>query len=153
MALSLGLSYYFYQANLDAFRVQTERQKTAMMRLVDSFVTHYSDVRSKFGSEAPVPATFRAHAIENFNKNWDPDHPLRLRMVGRNGTAIATRPNDPQLLEAIELLANSERPKAKTLITVQNNDGTYFLRSLFPSIASKEICVSCHNSMPLATTT
>jgi len=58
-------------------------KKATALRLVDAFVTTYSQLRSRFGKDAPVPATFRAQSIENFNNKAGSSNPLVLRWVGR----------------------------------------------------------------------
>lgn len=67
-AISAVVGTYFYNVSLKAFVVQKADEKATALELVSAFVTTYSSVRSQFGQNAPVPATFRAHSIESFNK-------------------------------------------------------------------------------------
>ena len=74
---------------LKAFFDQKAAEKATALQLVDAFVTTYSRFRSQFGQDAPVPATFRAHSIEDFNKKLGSDSAFMLRWVGRQGRQIA----------------------------------------------------------------
>src|SRR5712691_7987482 len=67
-AISAAVASYFYNTSLKTFVAQKADEKATALQLVDAFVTTYSRFRSQFGPNAPVPATFRAHAIENLNK-------------------------------------------------------------------------------------
>src|SRR6476660_5863826 len=91
-ALSVAVGYGFYHFSLTWFKEHKSSEKVIALQLVDAFVTNYSAIRSQFGSTAPVPATFRAHAIEAFNKQNGNSSEFRLRWVGRVGRAIVTSP-------------------------------------------------------------
>jgi len=67
-ALSVAVGCGFYYFSLNWFQEHKSSEKITALQLVDAFVTNYSAVRSQFGKDAPVPASFRAHAIEAFNK-------------------------------------------------------------------------------------
>src|SRR5436305_15237854 len=60
----------FYKISLDAYVASKNDEKgTALELVVDAFVSNYSNLRLHLGADsAPVPATFRAHSIELFNK-------------------------------------------------------------------------------------
>jgi len=96
-AISTAVGGYFYKVSLDSFIAQKADEKATALRLVDAFVTTYSQLRSRFGKDAPVPATFRAHSIENFNNKAGSSNPLVLRWVGRQGRQIATPPSDTEM--------------------------------------------------------
>jgi len=67
--LAVSVVYGVYQFSLGAFTTAKTEETTTALQLIDAFVNTYSDERVKLGAaEAPVPATFRAHAIELFNK-------------------------------------------------------------------------------------
>src|ERR1700722_7039765 len=78
-ALSAAVGCGFYYSSLNWFVEHKSEEKTTALRLVDAFVTTYSSVRSQFGANAPVPATFRAHSIEAFAKQLGGDDVFRLR--------------------------------------------------------------------------
>src|ERR1700693_3963663 len=77
--LAIGVGYGVYQFSLSAFTTSKSEEKVTALQLVDAFVTTYSSERSKFGAaEAAVPATFRAHSIDLFNKARQGGDALRL---------------------------------------------------------------------------
>src|SRR5262245_3447738 len=103
--LSAAVGYGFYYSSLTWFKEHKAEEKVVALRLVDAFVTSYSAIRPKFGADAPVPATFRAHSIEKFNQQAGSDADFRLRWVGREGREIATPPADAGMAATIEAFA------------------------------------------------
>jgi hypothetical protein len=61
-ALSVAVGCGFYYFSLNWFQEHKSSEKITALQLVDAFVTNYSALRSQLGSNAPVPASFRAHA-------------------------------------------------------------------------------------------
>jgi methyl-accepting chemotaxis protein len=149
LVLTAGISAvatnYVYDSNLKSYFNQKAAEKITALQLVEAFVTTYSRVRSQFGQDAPVPATFRAHSIEDFNKKLGSDGVFVLRWVGRPGRHITTPPNDAAMAKIIEELAAATHPKPVTDITVINN--ARVLRTIYPSLATEQSCVSCHNRL------
>jgi PAS domain S-box-containing protein len=92
-----------------------------------------------------VPATFRAHAIERFNKMRDASNALRLLMVGPAGRAIAIPPADDDMAQTIQRFGAAAKPLPETRFVTLN--GETFFRTLYPSLASQQSCVDCHNSL------
>jgi len=85
----------FYKVSLDAYVANKNDEKGTALELVDAFVTNYSNLRLQLGADsAPVPATFRAHSIDLFNKTRGAANALRLHWIGRAGRSIATTPAD-----------------------------------------------------------
>jgi signal transduction histidine kinase len=144
--LSITATYAFYQASLRSFiDNKTDEQATAM-RLVDAFVSNYSSVRREFGADrAPVPATFRAHSIETFNRALGADSVLRLRWIGRAGRAIVTPPADPAMAEIIETFVAKPDPVPLSQFLIVG--GAQVFRTVYPSIAHEQSCVDCHNDL------
>ncbi len=102
-ALAFVAAYGFYQVSFRSFIANKTDETSTAMQLVDAFVTNYSDVRHQLGArDAPVPASFRAHAIERFNGSRSGEDVLRLNMLGREGKSIVTSPSDPQMARIIE---------------------------------------------------
>jgi methyl-accepting chemotaxis protein len=130
---------------LKTFVAQKADEKATALELVSAFVTTYSSVRSQFGQDAPVPATFRAHSIESFNKQLGSTGTFKLRWVGREGREITTPPLDAEMARAIEAFAatSDRRPKSE-LRTV---DDQPILRTIYPSLATEQSCVDCHNQL------
>jgi diguanylate cyclase (GGDEF)-like protein/PAS domain S-box-containing protein len=143
--LSAAVGYGFHYFSLNWFMEHKSDEKIIALRLVDAFVTNYSAVRSQFGASAPVPASFRAHAIEAFNKRAGDDSAFRLRWVGRPGREIVTPPTDARMAEAIEAFA--ARPNPKPVAELLDINGEKVFRTVYPSVAQEQSCVSCHNAL------
>jgi methyl-accepting chemotaxis protein len=144
-AISAAVASYFYTSSLKTFIAQKVEEKAATLQLVDAFVTNYSRVRSQFGENAPVPATFRAHSIETFNKQLGEDGSFILRWVGREGRQITTPPVDAEMARMIEVFATgADRSPRSTLTTINSRP---ILRTVYPSLANEQSCVNCHNQM------
>ena len=144
--LATVVGYGVYQFSLSAFTTNKSEEKITALQLVDAFVTNYSNVRSQFGGEnAPVPASFRAHAIELFNHARQGDDVLRLLLVGRAGREIKTAPADAHMAETIEAFARD--PSMKPQSSFLRVGGQLVFRTIYPSIASQQSCVDCHNKI------
>jgi diguanylate cyclase (GGDEF)-like protein/PAS domain S-box-containing protein len=144
-ALSVAVGYGFYYFSLNWFEHQKSAEKVIALQLVDAFVTDYSAIRSQFGQDAPVPASFRAHAIEAFNKQNGDNSDFRLRSVGLPGREISTPPTDARMAATIAAFAAMPRPKpVSELLDV---DGELTFRTVYPTIAKEQSCVSCHNTL------
>jgi PAS domain S-box-containing protein len=144
--ISAAIGYGLHYVALRSFvQAKSEEQLTAL-RLVDAFVADYSENRGKFlNDDAPVPATFRAHAIERFNRESDAANTLHLVMVGPPGRAIAIPPGDSDVAAAIERFTKAAHPTPETRFVTLN--GEVFFRTLYPSLASQQSCVDCHNAL------
>ena len=144
-ALSVTVGYGFYYFSLNWFKEHKGGEKIIAFRLVDAFVANYSAIRSQFGKDAPVPASFRAHAIEAFNKQNGDNSDFRLGSVGRPGREIVTPPTDAQMARTIEAFAATPSPKpVSELIDVS---GERMFRTVYPTVAREQSCVSCHNAL------
>jgi diguanylate cyclase (GGDEF)-like protein/PAS domain S-box-containing protein len=142
-ALSAAVGYGFHYFSVNWFKEHKGNEEIAALRLVDAFVTDYSGVRSQFGEAAPVPASFRAQAIDAFNKQNGNNSEFRLASVGRPGRQILTPPTDAQMARTIEAFAATPNPKPKSE-TVDVN-GELMFRTIYPTIAQEQSCVNCHN--------
>jgi diguanylate cyclase (GGDEF)-like protein/PAS domain S-box-containing protein len=144
-ALSVAVGCGFYYLSLNWFKEHKSNEKIIALQLVDSFVTRYSAIRSQVGSDAPVPASFRAQAIEAFNKQNGNSSEFRLRWVGRGGREIVTAPTDARMAEAIEAFAGTPHPKPTSELLDINGQLTF--RTVYPSVAQEQSCVNCHNAL------
>ena len=145
-ALAFVAAYGFYQVSVRSFVANKTDEKATAMRLVDAFVTNYSNLRHDLGgANAPVPATFRAHSIEMFNKSRDDEGALRLRWIGRQGKAIATPPADPEMARMIESFVG--KPEPLPVLQFLTLNGEPIFRTVYPSIAHEQSCVDCHNDL------
>src|ERR1700682_1396947 len=144
-ALSVTVGYGFYYFSLDWFKEHKSREKIIALQLVDAFVTNYSAIRSQFGQSAPVPASFRAHAIEAFNKQNGDNSDFHLASVGRPGREILTPPTDARMAQTIEAFASTPNPKPVSELIVVNSERMF--RTVYPMLAREQSCVSCHNEL------
>jgi PAS domain S-box-containing protein len=145
-AISAALAYGGYYLSREGFTRSKSEEKITALQLVDAFVADYSDDRSKFMSgDAPVPATFRAQAIEHFNKMRGNSSALRLLMVGPAGREIAIPPADEDMAETVRRFGEVAKPQPETRFITVNGEVSF--RTLYPSLASQQSCVDCHNRL------
>jgi hypothetical protein len=143
--VSGGIGYGFYHSSLQKFLAHKAEEKVTALRLVEAFVTTYSGLRSEFGPNAPVPATFRAHSIESFNRTVGGSSEFLLRWVGRAGRQIVTPPADADMARIIEGFASKTNPRPESALTLIN--GRLVFRTVYPSLAREQSCVTCHNKV------
>jgi diguanylate cyclase (GGDEF)-like protein/PAS domain S-box-containing protein len=144
-ALSVAVGYGFHYFSVNWFKEHKSSEKIIALQLVDAFVANYSAVRSQLGQGAPVPATFRAHAIEAFNKQNSDNSEFHLASVGRPGREILTPPTDIEMALTIETIASTPNPKpVSELLDVK---GEQIFRTVYPTVAHEQSCVSCHNAL------
>jgi diguanylate cyclase (GGDEF)-like protein/PAS domain S-box-containing protein len=143
--LSVAVGFGFYYFSLNWFKEHKSSEKIIALQLVDAFVTNYSAVRSQFGPGAPVPASFRAHAIEAFNKQNGNSSDFHLASVGRPGREILTPPSDLRMARTIEAFASTPNPKPVSELLDIN--GEQIFRTVYPTVAHEQSCVSCHNAL------
>src|SRR6202043_3102069 len=143
--LSVAVGFGFYYFSLNWFKEQKSSEKITALQLVDAFVTNYSAIRSQFGEGAPVPASFRAHAIEAFNKQNGDNSDFRLSSVGRPDREILTPPSDAEMARTVEAFAAGPSPKPVSELIVVN--GERMFRTVYPMLAREQSCVSCHNEL------
>jgi diguanylate cyclase (GGDEF)-like protein/PAS domain S-box-containing protein len=143
--LSVAVGYGFYSFSLNWFKEHKSREKIIALQLVDAFVANYSALRSQFGQDAPVPASFRAHAIEAFNKQNGDNSDFRLASVGRPGREILTPPTDARMAQTIEAFAAAPNPKPVSELLDVN--GEQMFRTVYPTVAREQSCVGCHNTL------
>jgi diguanylate cyclase (GGDEF)-like protein/PAS domain S-box-containing protein len=143
--LSVAVGYGFYYFSLSWFKDHKSSEKITALQLVDAFVTNYSAIRSQFGEDAPVPASFRAHAIEAFNKRNGDNSDFRLRSVGMPGREISTPPTDDRMAETLAAFATMPNPKPVSELLDVGGELTF--RTVYPTIAQEQSCVSCHNAL------
>jgi diguanylate cyclase (GGDEF)-like protein/PAS domain S-box-containing protein len=144
-ALSVAVGYGFYYFSLNWFEHQKSAEKIIALQLVDAFVADYSAIRSQFGQDAPVPASFRAHAIEAFNKQNGDNSDFRLRSVGLPGREIVTPPADARMAATVAAFATMLKPKPVSELLDVGGELTF--RTVYPTIAKEQSCVSCHNTL------
>jgi signal transduction histidine kinase len=144
--MSAIVGYAMHASNLRWFVDSKGEEKRTAVELADAFVAAYGDARSRFSVDgAPVPATFRAHAIDRFNKVRESDDALRLVMAGVPGRVIVTPPSDEDMANSIRRFVQTAAREPETRFLELN--GQTVLRTLYPSVASLQSCVDCHNQI------
>lgn len=144
--LAAAVGYGFYHSSVRSFLTSTGEQKITALRLVDAFYATYTETRTDFmTADAPVPASFRAHAIERYNQGRESGDSFRLIMVGPEGREIVTPPGDKVTADTIRQFSKTPNPAPITAY-FKSGDET-LLRTIYPSIASQQSCVDCHNQL------
>jgi signal transduction histidine kinase len=145
-ALAALVGVGFHRSNLRWFEANKGEETVTAVQLVDAFVATYSDIRgAHMTSEATVPASYRAHAIDRFNRGREGEASMRLVMVGPPGQEIVTPPLDEEMAETIRRFSRAANPKPETSFVTVN--GQVLLRTIYPSIATQQSCVDCHNTI------
>ena len=138
------VAFGFYFLAIDQYKSNRLAEKTTVLTLVDAFFSTYSDIRSKTeNSSLPVPATFRAHALESFNRSRKGGDAIRVTMVGFPGREIRTTAKDENMRRT--MLAFSKQTTRDPVVALIHLDGEPVLRMTLPSIANRISCVTCHN--------
>ncbi|MCK0094635.1 EAL domain-containing protein [Yoonia sp. F2084L] len=112
--------------------------------MTDSFVSTFTDAR---GDGAPVPATFRRMGIEHFTASKTDESSVigtTVRMPGLPGLEMQTREQDPRLRRIIQGFVNNAELSQLHEHRIEN--GRLIGRTIYPSIAYQESCVTCHNA-------
>ena len=149
--LAAGIGYGFYASSVAWFKEHKSQEKITALQLVEAFVSNYAALRSQLGANAPVPATFRADAIAAFNKAHGDSSEFNLMWVGVRGREIKTPPLDDNMAAIIEAFTHEASPKAVSeVLTI---GGQPVFRTVFPSPASAQACVDCHNQIQAGKTT
>jgi PAS domain S-box-containing protein len=144
--LAAGIGYGFYASNLAWFKAHKSEEKVTALQLVDAFVNDYAALRAQLSaSSAPVPATFRADSIAAFNKAHGDDSIFNLQWVGFPGREIKTAPADASMAETIRGFAATPNPKPVSRILKINGQPVF--RTAYPSQATQQSCVDCHNQL------
>jgi signal transduction histidine kinase len=143
--LAAAVGYGVYVLRLEAYVADKRAEKITALGLVDSFVSEYAEIRQKLEGDAPVPATYRAHAVDRFNNLRTGGDALRLVWVGRADRFIATPPRDRAMAATVEAFAHEANPMPRSTL-VETPEGTVF-RTDYPSVASDPVCVTCHNRL------
>jgi hypothetical protein len=83
--------------------------------------------------------------IEAFNEQNGDNSEFRLSSVGRPGREIVTPPTDAQMARTIEAFATTPNPKPVSALLDIN--GEWVFRTVYPTLAREQSCVSCHNAL------
>jgi len=142
----LLLGALVYSTSVERFTADKTSEANAMLALTSNFVSTYAEIRgTHMIKDAPVPAEFRASAIQAFNENMDVSSGLVALMVGVPDREIKTAPADADMAAMLgKMVQEKEFTRSSRIIETDRGPA---LRSIFPSIANKASCVSCHNQL------
>ncbi|MEM7255864.1 MAG: GGDEF domain-containing protein [Pseudomonadota bacterium] len=128
-----------------AYRNSTA-QATILLELTNSYVSSYSAIRQTSNeNDLPVPATFRADSLAHFEKHSTSQTLVKTSMVGLPGREITTAASDDNMREQLLDMERSPNPEVVTSTIVLQSNTIH--RTLFPSFASSQGCVNCHNKI------
>lgn len=143
----VGFSYY--KSNIQTFQERTTEEKNTIFDLTGAFISTYGELKNKPGNRGnnslPVPATFRANALEAFNKTRSDRGATEVEMVGIPGLAIKNNAKGENAIQTIKEMANTNSDSIWSGHTV--NNGSKIFQTIKPVFANKESCVACHNTI------
>ena len=144
LAASVTAAGYFILAWTDDKSIN-ERERLQLIEMTNSFVSVFSQNR---GEGAPVPATFRRLGIEHFSNSDTSDSDRKntsVRMPGRSGLELGISEQNPRLEAIIQGFVDN--PTSPPFHEHRIEGNRVIGRTVLPSIANTESCVSCHNEL------
>ena len=136
----------FYQLNFSKHLSVASAEADSILGLTNSYVSLYSKLRQHSNeSLSPVPAQFRAEAAAIFKEEYNSDIYLAAEMVGVPRRYITTPPGDEEAIATLTMMSDSKSPGSYSQLL--KRDGSLILRNMYPSIATEQSCVSCHNKI------
>ena len=148
VALLLGTAsgVAFYRINMLSHSESISKEADRMLALTSSYVSRYSKIRAQSGSHlSPVPAEFRAQAAQMFNDNYDSESRFTARMVGAPVNYIKTPPTDPEMAATLNRMLDNKG--TSVFSEVLHDNGQAYVRTMYPSFATEQSCVNCHNEI------
>ncbi|EBA17330.1 signal transduction protein containing a membrane domain an EAL and a GGDEF domain-like [Roseobacter sp. SK209-2-6] len=139
----LAVGFFFIAWAED--RSVSEQERLQLIEMTNSFVSVFSQNR---GEGAPVPATFRRLGIEHFtaaNERTSSQYDTSVRMPGLPGFELGLAESDPRLTAVMSAFAANPEQSAFHESRFEND--RLVGRTIVPSIASSESCVTCHNEV------
>lgn len=140
-ALILALS--FFAVSLWEFSRTEADDRARIVQLSEAFVKQYANSHSE---GMPLPAAFRRMGLENFlqSRLGDTTHaPMKIRVPGLPGRELGFSETSPHVAEQISQIARHNDAAIHEELRFENSK--VIGRSIFPTFASSEVCVSCHN--------
>ncbi|MBO9479594.1 EAL domain-containing protein [Shimia sp. R11_0] len=140
-AFVTALAYFLIAWAAD--KAISQRERLQLIEMTNGFTTVFSDVR---GEDTLVPAEFRRIGIDHFNstgsqqRNADQAH---MSLPGLPGFELGVKADDPRLRRIIQSFADDYA--SDDLHENRFEAGRMIGRTMVPSIATQENCVSCHN--------
>ena len=144
MLMGVGLAVGYYQYGRFDFKARKTGENAVILRLVSSFVATYSEQTAKV-HDLPVPASFRAMALQKLNEKVEGSQATRIEMVGVPGLEISLAAPDAHAVDVIKSMAAAQSKDVwSDYLSV---GGAETLRTIQPVTASEESCVACHNRL------
>lgn len=117
-----------------------------LLELTNSYVATYAALTADADhGRMAVPASFRAAAGRRFSAGDRRAGRPFAAMIGLAGRAIATPPTDAALAERLARMA-ADGPVERYSCEFPLGEETV-LRTVFPTLASDDSCVDCHNRL------
>ena len=144
--LSAVLGYVSYLSTINNFMRDKVHENQTAFELVEAFVATYSRVTA----DAPpgqfsLPQTFRAHAIGAFNQFRGADEAMTMALVGVPSRELSATAPDADSAATLREMAAAKKPALREYF-IDSPTGPV-LRTIYPSIASQQSCVDCHNAL------
>ena len=146
LATLSGMATYRLSSQIETSRVNQYSldKASVILALTDSYVSTYSHLRTSTDA-LPVPAVFRATALERFQQMPQIEDLVVTGMVGMPGNEIRTSAYDDVMRAQLQQM---EAAKSNSVLTSTIASGKNTIhRSLFPSYASTQDCADCHNTL------
>lgn len=133
----------FFLIALDSDKQVNQRERQQLVEMTNGFTEVFSEVR---GEHSPIPAEFRRLGVQKFseeNANLSSNSTTIFRVPGLPGLELGSRSDDPRVRELINDVI-AAKPEVE-LHETRFEDGRLIGRTLVPSVARSEACVTCHN--------
>lgn len=135
---------FFLVATWEVTRVEAS-QRSQLIEMTNGFVSVFAENR---GEGAPVPATFRRMGLDHFTEKEaesNAEVKTTVRMPGRPGFELRTQEKDVRIKEIIQSFL--DQTVLDPLEEHRLENGRLVGRTIYPSVAGVESCVSCHNEI------
>jgi signal transduction histidine kinase len=140
------VSFYYYQYGLSSYVERKTEEKGTVLQLITAFVSTYGEHRIQNEEDPmPVPAEFRAIALDTFNNARHGQDTVQVEMIGIPGLEIANSAKDDHSKKIVQQMADTN--SLPIWSGFLSSDGPKIFRTIKPVIADKNSCVACHNSI------
>ncbi|USG62054.1 ATP-binding protein [Sneathiella marina] len=146
------VSFYYYQYGKSSYVERKTEEKGTVLQLITAFVSTYGEHRIQNENyPMPVPAEFRAVALNSFNNARQRQDTVQVEMIGIPGLEIANSAKDDHSKKIVQQMAvENSLPIWSGFL---RSDGPKIFRTIKPVFADKNSCVTCHNSIQKGTKT
>ncbi len=137
------LALSFFSVSLWEFSRTEADDRARIVQLAEAFVGQYAEQHS---AGMPLPAAFRRMGLETFlqARLGNTSHaPMTVRVPGRPGAELGYTEPLAHVADTIDRIAASGNAGIHEELRVE--DWRVVGRSIFPTLATSEVCVTCHN--------